>query len=451
LLELAIASEPDTRFWKTEFAWLLNHPAIRPVQERADGGSPLTLSDIACQHAVRFPLVSGDPEWLRERSVAVVARRLAPFLAGGGHVGLDLSSVTRGETPAELRREQMHLVARGLQESLPQALSRYGLEPARLTLSALADHPGISRLVGLRRCSLLGRPRVILRLPDPLMLALRGGTAGESPAWPGDPTRYWQALTELAWRQPGIRLVLEHTTRPTCTLAGGERGNTVLPVSQFEVRADTAWLTLAIRLDALDHRSAQRQLRHELRRLLRSALRLADNLVDQIDWATPDLAQDALVNRRLAVHITGFGDLVDRWGLDPADFPTVDLVVRAVRLLRRLMLRESNALARERGAFPGLELRGLASSLTRSFGDAQASRLLRQAGLRHRHLLVLSPYSVFPRHTARRQLATYLHLLPALRSADTIAMHGEGVVRRLPLTVFQRLIQMTWAIGRNRP
>jgi hypothetical protein len=248
-----------------------------------------------------------------------------------------------------------------------------------------------------------------------------------------------------------VRLVLGHTTRPTCTLAHGERGNAVLPVSQFEVRADTAWLALDLHLDALSQPASLVETRHELRRLLRAALRLADNLVDQVEWATPDLAQDALVNRRLAVHVTGIGDLVDRRGLDPVAFSTVDLVVRAVGLLRRLMLRESNALARERGPFPGLELRGLTSTLARSFGDAQAHRLLRQAGLRHRHLLVLSPYSVFPEREARRSLPSYLHLLPALRSADTVAMHGEGVLRRLPLPVFQRLLQMTWAIARNRP
>ena len=57
-----------------------------------------------------------------------------------------------------------------------------------------------------------------------------------------------------------------------------------------------------------------------MRRLLRAVLRLADNLVDQLDWPSPELAQDALVNRRLAVHVTGIGDLVDRWDWIPAAF-----------------------------------------------------------------------------------------------------------------------------------
>jgi hypothetical protein len=243
---------------------------------------------------------------------------------------------------------------------------------------------------------------------------------------------------------------LQHTTRPACTLAGAERTDAVLPVSLFEVRSDTAWLALRIRLDALALADPRQGL-HELRRLMRAGLRLADNLVDQLDWASPELGQDALVNRRLTVHVTGMGDLVDRWRLDPAAFASVNPAMRWLRVLRRIMIRESNALARERGPFPGLELRDIESSLSRSFGDDRARRLLRKAGLRHRHLLVLSPFSVFPTRPARNPMEAYLHLLPMIRWADTIAMHGQTACRNLPLSAYQRLLQMTWAIARNRP
>ena len=76
---------------------------------------------------------------------------------------------------------------------------------------------------------------------------------------------------------------------------------------------------------------------------------------------------------------------------------------------------------------------------------------LRRAGLRHRHLLVLSPWVVLPVGQPRYPLPSYLHLLPVLRHADTIAMHGHERCRALPLATYRRLLQMTWAIGRNRP
>lgn len=449
LLEAASAAEPGPRTWIAEFRWLLGHAAIAPLAA-AEPDAPLSLAAIAGQYAACFPRVSADEDWLAGRSMVVVARRLAPLLAPGAEVALDLSTVTRGAEAQAPRTEHMRLVASGLEAALPGALGRYGITPGRLTLSASADHPGIGDLLRLRHCAALGRPRIAIRLPDALMLALRGAEAGEPAAWRGDPLPLWQGLTGIGHREPGVHLLLQHTTRPACTLAGAERSDTVLPLGLFEVRADSAWLAVELRLDALPGQSPAEVLAG-LRRLLRATLRLADNLVEQADWPSPELGQDALVNRRLALHVTGFGDLVDRWGLDPEEFGTVRLALRWIGLLRRLLLRESNALARERGPFPGLELRELQASLSRSFGAERARRVLRQAGLRHRHLLVLSPYGVFPRGRPRRPLPAYLHLLPVMRYADTIAMHGDGIVRALPPQTFRRLLRLTWAIGHNRP
>ena len=70
-----------------------------------------------------------------------------------------------------------------------------------------------------------------------------------------------------------------------------------------------------------------------------SRLGLADNLVEQVEWPSPELGQDALVNRRVALHLTGFGDVIDRWGLDPEQFATVRLAVRWTGLVRRILLR----------------------------------------------------------------------------------------------------------------
>ncbi len=450
LLEAASSTERDLRFWEAEFGWLLRHPAVGAIAGCGEAAGTLTLRTIAGQHAARFPLVSGDADWLRNRSMPVLARRLAPLLAGGCAVGLDVTAVARGEAASAARLEQMRLVAAGLADSFPEALRHFGVEMAALTLSVSADHPGLGELLRLRQCSALGRPRIALRLPDRLMFALREPEARAAASGNHEALRLWQGVTGFAHREPGIHLVLQHTTRPACTLAGSERGDAVLPVSLFEARADTAWLAVSLRLDALRVTSPGEALQ-EVRRLLRVCLRLADNLVDQLAWASPELAQDALVNRRLAVHVSGIGGLVDRWGLDPAVFSSVSLVVRWLGLVRRLMLRESNALARERGPFPGLELRDLSTTLTRSVGQERARRLLRQAGLRHRHLLVLSPYCVFPDQAPQHPLPEYLHLLPVIRWADTIAMHGDGMARGLPVAAFRRLLRTTWAIAHNRP
>ena len=134
-------------------------------------------------------------------------------------------------------------------------------------------------------------------------------------------------LTSLAHREPGVRLILQHTTRPACTLAGAERSDAVLPLSLFEVRSDTAWLALRIRLEALALADPRQGL-GELRRLMRAGLRLADNLVISSIWASRSLARYALVKTGASRDVTGIGDLVDRWRLDPAALLSVNPAMR---------------------------------------------------------------------------------------------------------------------------
>lgn len=448
LLEAALDAEARPQDWAGEFRWVLDHGALLPVA--AEPAPSLGLSALNAQHATCFPRVSADEDWLASRSMAVVARRLAPLLAQGAAVALDLSALTRGGGHEPSPPEHLRLVVRGLEQVLPVALARQGLRARHLAFSAPAGHPGIAELLRLHRCAALGHPQLLIRLPNTLMRTLCTGGADQPAGGDESLLRLWHGLTGIAHREPGVHLLLQETTRSPCTLAAAERGNAVLPLSLFEARGDSAWLALELRLDRLLARSPATAL-VELRRLLRGTLRLADNLLEQVDWPSPELGQDALVNRRLALHLTGLGDVVDRWGLAPDDFATVRLALRWLRLVRRMLLHESNALAHERGPFPGLELQGLRASLGRSFGAEQAGRLLRRAGLRHRHLLVLSPYGVFPAGRPRHPLPAYLHLLPVMRLADSIAMHGDGIARALPVQAFRRLLRLSWAIAYHRP
>jgi hypothetical protein len=399
---------------------------------------------------LRFPAVSDDPEWLTERSMGVLARRLASPLAAGTAVCMDLTRISLRDGSGSHQRDCLRLLCDGLRSRLPPALVRLDVSPRGLMFSLRADHPGLGELAKLRQSETLARPQIVVRLPDRLFMTLAGHDDAAAEPWPADPTRLWRGLTELSHRDPGVALILQHTTRQACSLAASERSDAALPNSLFEVRADTAWL--AVRLNLARLRLCARQGGvAAIRRLLRAGLRLADNLVDQLDWASPEIGQDALLNRRLALHVDGIGDLIDQCRLDPATFQSVRLATRWANLLRRIMVRESNALARERGPFPGLEIRDLECTLAQRYGVEHAERLLRQSRLRHRHLLVLSPYAVFPCRAARHALPAYLHLLPVMRSADTVAMYGHGLRGTLPLATFQRLLQMSWAIARNRP
>jgi hypothetical protein len=440
LLQAAVAAESRSDFWRGEFQWCLAQQALAPLQGEHGDSEPLRLGSINAQRAHRFPAVSDDPEWLSGRSINVLARRVAPAVAAGDAVCVDLTQLIRGACPAGQSREFLRIVCESLETRFAAALGQYSVTPRRLSFSLRADHPGLTELPRLLSATTLGRPAITIRVPDALLPKL----AAEGPQ------RLWLGVTELAHRDPGVGLVLQGTTRQACLLAAAERADAVLPHSLFEARADTAWLAVRINIAQL-RLSARSAGVMSIRRLLRAALRLADNLVDQLDWGSPELRHDAMLNRRLALHIDGIGELVDQCRLDPACIASSRLALRWAGLLRRLMLRESNALARERGPFPGLAIGELEASLSTRYGAARAEQLLRQSRLRHRHILVISPYAVFPVGNARHPLPQYLHLLPVMRCADTVGMYGHGVRGALSLPVFRRLMQMSWAISHNRP
>lgn len=442
LLATALGAELHPAQWHDGFRRLLAHPGIEPLGQPP--GSRLTLSAICGQHATAFPRVSRDESWLAARSMAVLAHRLQPLLAAGAAVSVDLSVLARQVEAAAPSAGDLGLVTQGLERVLPAMLRRGGAAAQGLVLSVQADHPGLASVLRLRRCAALGHPEVAIRLPDALMRPLCGAASAAE-----EHAVLWRWLTTVAHRDPGVHLLFERSTRPPCTLSVGEPGGTALPISLFEVGEDTAWLVIRLHLGALlaDVGTAP----VHLRRLLRLLLRFADNLIEQLPWPGPLPAEDALVNRRLALHLVGLGDLVDDWQLDPADFATLRRIMRWYRLIRRILLHESHLLARERGPFPGLELRELGLRLRRSFGMSRARQLLRRVGLRHRHLLVLSPYDVFPARRPRLAPVSYLDLLPVLRFGDTIAMHGDGVASSLPDDICRQLLQRSWHIADNRP
>jgi hypothetical protein len=184
--------------------------------------------------------------------------------------------------------------------------------------------------------------------------------------------------------------------------------------------------------------------------MVRVGLRMADNLIGQVDWGTSRLREDAAENRRLAIQVSGIGDLVDRQEWNPALFSTTRAVSRRLALLKALLVSESLCLARRRGPFPALGTDALVQVLVPRFGRKSAESLVRRHSLRHRHLLALSPFAVFPRNNPSFPPADYLHLLSGLRWADTVALYGDEHRQQLTLAEYRKLLRMTWAQARNR-
>lgn len=355
-------------------------------------------------------------------------RRLQPLIGRPAAVAIDLSP--------DFRQPPARLV--GLFErSLSGPIAPHAAGPLNLCFSLPAVRGSPALLSALAASRRLGYPSVIARVPDelPAMVArVRAWTSSSGPEH--DALALWNELTLLSWTAPSVQLALCGTSRSCCAFSPAELPGGVLPESLFEVPHASAWLSLRVHLGLLaSASSARRRLRH-LSRALRICLRLADELLDQSDWPDPEIAADARTSRRVAIHLTGIGDLIDRDRLDPRAVSTLRIVEGWLAVIRSSLLRESRSLAAERGSCPIL-----AGGLAGTFGAGM---------LRHRHLLACSPFALLPVACSRWPAADYFHLLPALRQADSIGLYEGALRHRLSLADYRRLLRMTWALARNR-
>ena len=374
------------------------------------------------QLASRLPADADSPA-----ALAAQLRRLAPAQEAGVRVALDFS----GAVPdCDALAQQLAAIGASRRSTLGLSFGLAALDSAALRALARATRP----VVGAR---------LIARIPDELMRSLAVPPASRS-AGARQAAALWDATTAAAWAGAPWELVFEATTRSCCALAGGERCEAVLPLSLFEVPAESAWLSLQLDVSRLDAGAS------EPRAIAATLLRMADNLLDQHTWPLPAMRHDARLNRRLAIHLVGLGDWVRSRGLDPDDPRSLRALDQVVASLAASLRTASWQLARDRGPFPGLRLNDMVARLAPHLGRLPARRLLAARALRHRHLVAMSPFCCLPSEQAAPDPGRYLALLPVLRHADTVALFGARARRRLALTDYRRLLRMSWFIAGGR-
>jgi len=334
----------------------------------------------------------------------LLSEQLYPLLASGAIVTLSVERLGKpGFAIARLERILALLAA---------AAADAGASPDSLELdvSAAFASPATLRRVTDR---LLGRCNLWLRIPR---------------AWFASPVsarqraarqRYWSELAALSDARVTPRLSADVIA--ASPLLVSESGSAILPGSGLEVPPGSAWINhdLDIRrycrggLD-IDYES--------FGEALGRALANADGEHEIMEWPTPSMRHDAWLNRRVAIGVTGLGELVAGSGRDPAAITVRDTLHELIEFAARTLLEESRSGAT--GAVPAIAhsdpTRGLPSGTLR---DDWRSRWLRAVGdhsVRHRNLLALSPWSLIP--ASRSCDSGYLELLPLLRHAHAIAM-----------------------------
>lgn len=239
----------------------------------------------------------------------------------------------------------------------------------------------------------------------------------------------WQPWLWRTRGDPRRRIGMWTAVHSACPLLGDEAASEVLPGLALQVPAQTAWWVARVSIDRFV--GAGREMdRAALMTRLCDVLDRAERLHDTSSWPTPAMQQDAWLNRRVAIRLGGIGDLVVALGLDPRAHATFALLNDLLSSLRTGLVQHSHRLAARAETLPAIAAAspGPAASDETSRAEWQQRWLcaVRRSATRHRNLLAMSPYAVFPRGSADLR---YTDLLPLLRHADVCAID-----ERPPLT-----------------
>ena len=366
---------------------------------------------------------------------ADVLRCGAHYTASGVAARVCLKSLVVGSTK---QASDFALISAALRAGLPVTVTV--ADPDRQAASAAVAPFRDSFCRYLERAAidrrLLGLSLTAGELPAPEFRASLRPQLGEGPRYvmlptgnaPGTDSRpppLWRLLQECEARGPRFWPALPSGVRSRCPLLPSESSEVLLPNLGLAAPTATAWLP--IHLDLGRFCGARGELASgALAEALDACVALGDRLFDHLTWFDPRQRRDAYRNRRLAICVSGFGDWLLRRGADPCDWHTLRQLDRLIGSLQEGLWLRSKRLAKRRGAIPALFDR----EPQWTWCDEAHSRAWRRRWkaalnaeqVRHRNLLVLSPYSILPRDGAAA--IEFADLVPALAHADAFYFSG---------------------------
>jgi hypothetical protein len=234
--------------------------------------------------------------------------------------------------------------------------------------------------------------------------------------------RNWAYLWRGSRTTGPVMPVYGGLVKSTCPLLAEEVAITVLPGLGLLSPQHSAWLPVNMDLSTLPADCGVIDDRL-LRATVEYALTEAEARFDGLHWPGSRRQVDAGLNRRIALTVTGIGDIVQQSGADPADLDCLQSMQRLVRRIRYALDETSARLARQFGEVPSLSRAcPPANWFAGTHGETWLSRFdaaRRDVAVRHRNLLAMSPYSILPR--ARRIDPGFIDLLPLICAADAWA------------------------------
>lgn len=255
----------------------------------------------------------------------------------------------------------------------------------------------------------------------------------------------WRRLWEMRDLVP-IGAIVPAVVTSACPLLPSETAAATLVATLTQVPADTAWATAEIDLPSFAQGSGELHWQR-----LESALRdaVAEGERQHVDtrWSGPGQRRDSRINRRLSVFVRGWGDLVDARGLDPRAVATLHDIEALADRIGRTLEDASRALADELGYCPALDIAGARVLHHGDEMNARWRRAVTDNALRHRNLLTISPWDMFPR--AAPADFEWMNLLPVVGKAHSVSLRRDVDISCWSARDFRAFHQRVSAILRS--
>jgi hypothetical protein len=261
---------------------------------------------------------------------------------------------------------------------------------------------------------------------------------------------FWLQLWHLRMTK-NIRPAYSPFVSSRCPLLSAEIASGIIPASDIQAPVGSAWVSMT--LNVASFADSDGSLRDTLfEQALRRAVELGDELHAAAVWPTAQMRHDAWLNRRLAIKLTGFGDLLRLRRLNPSRFIALEGLCEVLRQGQDVVHGQSRQIAAQAGHLPALEQadpsRLLPGGQMRDGWGKRWQQALEHTAVRHRNLLVLSPWSVFPADEPADY--RYSNLLPLLRFADACSFCEPPNVSHWNVRQFRNFHQRAWAVLQQR-
>jgi hypothetical protein len=259
------------------------------------------------------------------------------------------------------------------------------------------------------------------------------------------------AMLRRQLEDESLTLAFADCVVPQCPLLSAESATVVKTPLGLQVPAGTAWLCM--RVDLLRFSTLRGMIdERALRRTLEICVDVGERLHEVVRWPTPEQRYDAWLNRRLAIMIDGIGDVAACSREESSSHGKLRKLNQLLLDVRHTLQSRSRAIALRCEHLPAITLSDpsyrLPPGSVRDDWKRHWQRAVRASLVRHRNLLALSPWSLFP--VDRPADPGYAEFLPLLRHADVIAFDKKVSTSHWNTNEFKRFCQRARAVLQQR-